>query len=109
MSRILTHSEYESLSVKLSYSTAEEPETTTTLHPAPLPSQKELKIRMEYMFIHPDKLHDQSDGKFIVMGKNGHMVEIPIEGGCLKTNDPEIKNALISKGMIFTYEREIQE
>jgi len=108
MPRILTHSEFESLSATSIHRNGE-PGVTTPC-PAPPPQiVKENKVRKEYLFIHPDKLHDRSDGKFCVMRNNGHAVEIPIECGCLKTEDEEIKNVLISKGMLFTHEREIQE
>ena len=110
MSRILTHSEFESLPATTFHKTGE-PEATTP-RPAPRPHHNEgneKAIRTEYLFIHPDKLHDRSDGKFCVMRNNGHAVEIPIQCGCLKTDDEEIKNVLISKGMIFTHEREINE
>jgi len=108
MARILTHSEYQSLSATFPDKKGE-PEHTTP-RPAPCLHESVVKkneTKKEYFFIHPDKLHDHSDGKFIVIRSNGHVVEIPIEGGCLKTDDEEIKKELMSKGIIFISEREV--
>lgn len=107
MPRILTHSEFENLSKIKPFHGEPEP-TTHTPAPLPLKKAKSNEPVKEYYFMHPDNsVNYKISGKFII-NVNDRMVEIPIIEGILKTTDEKVKNALMTKGMIFTYEKEVE-
>jgi len=67
----------------------------------------EKKSEMEYFLFHPDNIeNNRMNGKFMIECKS-KIIEIPIIDGVLKTTDEEIKNALMSKGMIYMFSKEV--
>jgi len=106
MPRILTHSEFENLSKSKPFHGEPAPSDNT---PAPLPLKKAKsnEPNKEFYFMHPDNsVNYKISGKFTIE-VNGKMIEIPIIEGILKTTDEKVKNELITKGMIFTHEKEV--
>jgi hypothetical protein len=107
--KILTQAEYEALSSKNDkIGIMQAPESPQEILP-PAPAKPIIKRQIEYLFFHPDNSDGYKiSGKFLVEYKE-KIIEIPIENGILKTDNEDIKNILISKGMIFTHEKEVKK
>ena len=109
MPRILTHSEFENLSKNVSSNRESVAPPTQKPTPSPIKNGKRYNVPIkEFYFMHPDNSENYKiSGEFII-DVNGKMIEIPIIEGILKTTDEKVKNALISKGIIFTHEKEVE-
>jgi hypothetical protein len=105
MPKILSYDEYESLTTS---KRAVEKTEESVFQNFPAPPTAALK-RVEYLFFHPDNSETHRvNGKYIVE-HDGKIIDVPIIAGILKTDNEAVKNILISKGMIFTHEREVNQ
>jgi len=109
MPRILTHSEFDNLSKNVSSNRESVAPPTQKPALSPIKNGKQYNEPIkEFYFMHPDNSANYKiSGEFII-DVNGKMIEIPIIEGILKTTDEKVKNALISKGIIFTHEKEVE-
>lgn len=105
MPKILSYDEYQSLTTSKK-AVDKEVEQVFDNFPAPPPVAPK---RVEYLFFHPDNSETKRlNGKYVVE-YDGKIIDVPIVEGVLKTDNEAIKNILISKGMIFTHEREVNQ
>jgi hypothetical protein len=109
MPKVLTQKEFETLSL-VSHK-QEEPEIVKTESAPPEPSIKEEVKKPEKMFffVHPDRSETYSLTGIFQVEVRGIVHKLGMTNGILTTTDEEIKTALISKGLIFTHEKTIEE
>jgi hypothetical protein len=105
MPKILSYDEYVSLTTsEKAVGTEEGQELGDSPAPPPIAPK-----RVEYLFFHPDNSETHRvNGKYVVEHE-GKIIDVPIIAGVLKTENEAVKNILISKGMIFTHEREVNQ
>lgn len=115
MPKVLTHKEYEALSLT-SYKSEELEAIKPTGNNPVLPilssdlnKPEEIKKRIQYIFLHPDNgTTSKINGRFIIE-REGKRIEVDIIDGIIKTEDEYIKNELILKGMIFTNQKTLED
>jgi hypothetical protein len=108
MPKILTHKEFNLLS-KTSTKPEQVAPTPTTPAPASFKGDSERKKKVEYLFFHPDNGETcKMTGKFIVR-IGGEIIDIPIDSGVLTTAREDVRDELKKHGMVYMYEKEIQE
>lgn len=109
MAKILTHKEYSESFLSKKPSVPAEPVAPHEAHiKAPPVASNDRKVRVEYQLFHPDCSENYKiNGKYIV-DITGDIIELEIKDGVLRTEDIGIKNHLVSKGLIFIQEREIE-
>jgi len=107
--KVLTQKEFESLSL-VSHK-QEEPEVvkTASAPPEPFAEIKKKEPEKMFFFVHPDRADTYSLTGIFQVEVQGIVHKIGMVDGILTTKDEEIKSALISKGMIFTHEKTIEE
>ena len=76
----------------------------------PLPvqiEQKKIKPKFEYVFMHPDMIHNYQSGIYRIK-VNDMIRELKIEAGCVKTKDEDEYKILKNEGLIFLRSNEVK-